>query len=65
MGVTLPPSSVWAILGRHRIDPSSRRCGLDWAEFLRAQAKGMLATDFFTVDTVPLRLWGATIRFGL
>ncbi len=55
LGVTLAPSSVWAILRRHGIDPSPRRHGPSWVEFLRAQAKGVLATDFFTVDTVLLR----------
>ena len=55
MGVRLAPSSVWAILRRHGIDPTPRRSGPTWSEFLRAQAATMLACDFFTVDTVLLR----------
>ena len=55
IGVRLAPSSVWAILRRHGIEPTPRRSGPTWAEFLRAQATTMLACDFFTVDTVLLR----------
>jgi len=55
MGVRLAPSSVWAILRRHGIEPAPRRSGPTWAEFLRTQATTMLACDFFTVDTVLLR----------
>lgn len=55
MGITLAPSSVWAILKRHRIEPSPRRSGPAWSEFLAAQAKGLLACDFFTVEAVLLR----------
>src|ERR1017187_1060554 len=55
MGVRLAPSSVWTILRRHGIEPTPRRTGPTWAEFLRAQAGTMLACDFFTVDTVLLR----------
>lgn len=55
MGVRLAPSCVWAILRRHGIEPTPRRSGPTWAEFLRAQAKTMLACDFFTVDTVLLQ----------
>ena len=54
-GVRLAPSSVWAILRRHGIEPAPRRSGPTWSEFLRAQATNMLACDFFTVDTVLLR----------
>ena len=55
MRVVIAPSSVWAILKRHGIDPSPRRSGPTWAEFLAAQAKGLIACDFFHVDTVLLR----------
>jgi putative transposase len=46
---------VWEILRRDGIDPAPRRAGLSWKEFLRAQASGILACDFLTVDTVFLR----------
>jgi putative transposase len=55
MGIRLAPSSVWAVLRRHGIDPSPRRSGPTWIEFLRSQAATTLACDFFTVDTVLLR----------
>jgi putative transposase len=55
MGIAISASSVWAILKRHCIDPSPRRSGPTWAEFLAAQAKGLVACDFFHVDTVLLR----------
>src|SRR5664279_3992621 len=55
MGITIAASSVWAILKRHHIEPSPRRSGPTWAEFLTAQAKGLIACDFFHVDTVLLR----------
>jgi putative transposase len=55
MGISIALSSVWAILKRHDIDPSPRRSGPTWAEFLTAQAKGLIAWDFFHVDTVLLR----------
>jgi hypothetical protein len=55
MGISIAPSSVWAILKRRGIDPAPRRSGPTWAEFLQAQAKGLIACDFFSVDTVLLR----------
>ena len=42
------------ILRRHGLGPDPRR-GLTWTEFLRIQAYGVLAADFFTVDTVLLK----------
>jgi transposase InsO family protein len=55
MGVVLAPSSEWAVLRRHGVEPSPKRSGMTWAEFLRAQAPTMLACEFFHVDTVLLR----------
>jgi putative transposase len=54
-GVRLAPSTVWAILRRHGVEPVPRRSCPTWAEFLKAQATTMLACDFFAVDTVLLR----------
>jgi transposase InsO family protein len=54
MGRQTGASTVWAILKRAGIDPCPRRSGPMWGEFLRAQAKGILACDFFHCDTVLL-----------
>jgi putative transposase len=45
-------STVWAILQRGGVAPAPARSTLTWRQFLRAQAKGVLAVDCFTVDTV-------------
>ena len=50
LGITVAPSTVWQILKGAGIDPAPRRDGPGWAEFLRSQAQGILALDFFTTD---------------
>jgi putative transposase len=55
LGHKLAPSTVWQILKDVGIDPAPRRSGQTWKAFLDAQAKTILATDFFHVDTVFLR----------
>jgi transposase InsO family protein len=55
LGITLAPSTIWAILRRHGIEPAPRRAELSWAQFLRAQASAIIACDFLTVDTVWVR----------
>jgi putative transposase len=47
-GIRVAPSTVWQILNRAGINRAPRRDGPSWAEFLRAQAQGILALDFFT-----------------
>ena len=37
------------------LGPAPRRAGPTWAQFIRAQASSILATDFLTVDTVRLK----------
>jgi transposase InsO family protein len=56
LGATVSATSVRAILRRHGLGPAPLRSrkGRTWVEFLRAQAAGRLATDFFTVETVTL-----------
>src|SRR6266487_2587346 len=48
-------STVWAILQRAGVDPAPTWSALTWRQFLRTQAKGVLAVDFFTVDTLLLK----------
>jgi transposase InsO family protein len=50
LGITVAPSTVWQILKNAGINPAPRRDGPGWAEFLRSQAQGILALDFFTTD---------------
>ena len=50
LGITVAPSTVWQILKDAGISPAPRRDGPGWAEFLRSQARGILALDFFTAD---------------
>jgi transposase len=55
LGVTVSATSVRNVLRRHRLKPAPRRSGPTWVQFLRAQAAGTLACDFFSVDTMTLR----------
>ena len=50
LGIKIAPSTVWQILKSAGINPAPRRDGPGWAEFLRSQAQGILALDFFTAD---------------
>jgi putative transposase len=55
LGITIAASTIWTILKGARIDPAPGRSSESWTTFLRSQAAGIVACDFFTVDTVLLR----------
>ncbi len=52
LGHRIAPSTVWQILHDAGIDPSPRRSGPTWREFLTTQAEGIIAADFLHLDTV-------------
>ena len=55
LGYSVAASTVWNILHAAGRDPTPDRTGPSWSHFIRSQAKGIVATDFFCVDTVTLQ----------
>jgi putative transposase len=55
VGIAVSGATVRRTLARNGLEPAPRRDGPTWREFLRAQADGVLACDFFCVDTILLR----------
>jgi hypothetical protein len=55
LGVHLAASTISRIIKDHGLGPAPRRSGPTWREFLRAQASGVVATDFFHVDTLLIK----------
>lgn len=55
LGHSVAASTVWKILRTAGIDPTRGRTGPSWSEFIRSQAKAIIATDFACVDTALLR----------
>jgi len=54
LGIRVSASSIRRVLRRNGLGPVPRG-GPTWREFLASQAHSVLATDFFTVDTVSLK----------
>ena len=55
LGVRVSATAIRTTLHRHGLDPAPRPTATTWRAFLRQQAAGILACDFFTVDTASLR----------
>src|SRR5664279_3871881 len=55
LGIRVSATTVRTILLRSGLNPAPRRTGPTWTEFLRSQAAGIWATDFFTVETIGLK----------
>ncbi|WP_189220823.1 MULTISPECIES: integrase core domain-containing protein [Streptomyces] len=51
LGHRIAASTVRGILNAADVDPAPRRAGPSWREFLAAQAEGIIAADFFHLDT--------------
>ncbi|MEE4590035.1 MULTISPECIES: integrase core domain-containing protein [Streptomyces violaceusniger group] len=52
LGIKVAASTVWEILREHGIPPAPEWQSTTWADFLRSQAKALLACDLFEVRTL-------------
>jgi hypothetical protein len=55
LGVSVSATTIRTVLLGNGLRPAPRRPSVTWRAFLRAQATGIIATDFFTVETVRLK----------
>ena len=55
LGLMVSATTIRTILRRAGLGPAPRRIGPTWRQFLSAQAKGIVACDFFCVETAFLR----------
>jgi putative transposase len=55
LGIRVSATTIRTVLRDGGLRPAPRRTSVTWRAFLRAQAMGIVATDFFTVETVCLK----------
>jgi putative transposase len=59
LGYRVSPTSIRRLLAQANLEPAPRRAGPSWREFLRAQAVSIVASDYFTVESIFLRRYYA------
>lgn len=55
LGFSVSATSIRTILIRNNLGPAPRKPSVTWRQFLKSQAAGIVACDFFTVETVRLK----------
>jgi putative transposase len=55
LGQQVSATAIRSLLRRHGVPPAPRRAAVSWRAFLHAHAAGVLACDFFTVETIRLQ----------
>ena len=55
LGIIVSTTTIRTILRRAGLGPAPRRDGPTWRQFLSSHAKGIVACDFLTVETVFLK----------
>jgi putative transposase len=55
LGVRVGATTIRMLLRKASLGPAPRRTGPTWSEFLKAQAKGIIACDFFCEETIRLK----------
>ena len=55
LGIRVSVTTIRRVLAEEGLGPAGTRGGTSWKTFLSSQAQTILATDFFTVDTVVFR----------
>ncbi len=55
LGIRVSATAIRTLLRRSGLGPAPRRSEPTWGEFLSAQAEGILATEFFTVESIWLK----------
>lgn len=55
LGIKVGATTIRSLLRSQGLGPAPRRDGPSWSEFLRTQAEGAMACDFFSVETAFCR----------